>query len=124
MAGYRGRRSRPEVDRPEHRRQHAWEGRVGGAELGLVDTQRLVEHQVVVGTVDRPQAPGQLHIGQHIHKVGAVTAARIRNQDLLQNELEVGFDKRNHFALRFLQPAILRRRGRPVPHGAVRSRKR
>ena len=61
------------------------------------------EDQVIVRPVDGAQAPRHLHVGQDVYKIGAVDTAALGDQDLVENELEIGSNEGDHFIPRSLQ---------------------
>jgi hypothetical protein len=65
---------------------------VGGAELALPG------HQVVVAAVDGAQAKWHLAVGQQVDQAGAIGVG-FGDEDLLEDELQVGLAEIGHFRL-------------------------
>ncbi|MCY1271468.1 hypothetical protein D9M70_200250 [compost metagenome] len=91
--------------RPEHRVQQAREQAVGGAEGAL-----SVE-QVVVAAIYRAQAEGHLGVGQQVGEILSIRVG-LGDEDLLQDEFEVGLDEVGHFVFCLFDCA---RKTRPRP---------
>ncbi|MNF83877.1 hypothetical protein D3C84_662150 [compost metagenome] len=74
----------------EHRRGHAREHRVGSTE------QAAPFDQVVERPVDGAQSKRHFGIGQQIEEI-LTSRVGLCDQDLLKNELKIGFDESGHF---------------------------
>ncbi|MNQ78502.1 hypothetical protein D3C85_934150 [compost metagenome] len=71
----------------------------------------LAQHQMVEGTIDGPQAPGHLRVGQERRQIVAGRMG-FSDENLLENELEVRLDEVGHFV--YLNPtAISQAESRP-----------
>ena len=57
--------------------------------------------KIIEFTADGAQSPWDLHIGEDVYEVGAINAAGLGNEDLLENEFQIRPNELDHVVLPF-----------------------